>query len=150
MDNVESIPFSSIIAGMLLCNRRISASQVINVMSKLSCLGIDVDDEYDDIDCLDCCVLCDRCCSFCLLDGFDYDTKLSGNITVFQFLKNIAGDKVLRFIKDDSRYQENCRKCLQVNNFISLEKNDSKLNKKSKTLKRINRFVVAPFLSWIP
>ena len=140
MDNSESMSFSSVIAGLLLCNRKVDASLVTNTLSKLSCMGIDVDDEFDDISC---CVSCDKFCSFYLKDGYDYDTKLFNGVTVFKYLVSVAGDKVMSFIKDDVRYQENLKRSSLID--FPKEHNNSKV-RKVRTLKKMNKLILASFL----
>ena len=95
--------FSSLIAGMLLCNRRVEAASVVNMLSKFSCVGIEV--EEDDIDFLSCCIEYDSSYSFYLREGFQYDTVLLDGMTVGDFLMDTAGEKVLSILHDNIKYQ---------------------------------------------
>ena len=104
MELEDTIPFSSMIAGMLLLTNHVSSIDVINLMARLSKKGISVDDETDDIFKLVCCIDTDKYCSFSLRSGFDYHTKLMNGDTVSQYLEKVAGNMVLEYLKNDSVY----------------------------------------------
>ena len=151
MDFNDSISFSSIIAGMLLCMRSVSAIEIINTVSIFSSEGIDIDDENDDIQYLSCCVDFNKDCSFSLKDGFDYSTKLASDITVYQFLENVAGERVISFFANDAKYrvfyQNNYQQFYEfLNHSISSYqlKNDKSMSKKRT---RTGRFSFVTFLT---
>ncbi len=106
MEQSESIPFSSLIAGLLLIKDRVSSVEIVNVISRLMDKGIVIDDENDDIDCLLLCVMIDRKYCFSLRDGFSYETMLTSNINVETFLKSHTNEEILSFLKNDVFYQE--------------------------------------------
>ena len=56
MEQVESVPFSALIAGMLLCQRTYNSASIVNTISGLQAQGVMVDDENDNMDDLSCCV----------------------------------------------------------------------------------------------
>ncbi len=106
MEQSESIPFSSLIAGLLLMKKSVSSIEIVNVISRLDEKGIAVDDENDDISSLLLCVTIDYKYCFSLKDGFSYETVLNSNINVETFLKRHTNEKFLSFLKNDSIYHE--------------------------------------------
>ena len=101
MEPMETVPFSSLIAGMLLENRELSTLDIVNMISKLSDYNINVEDEEDDLDYLGLCVEIGPNYRFSLRKGMDYDTKLYGNVTVYMFLLNLAGPILSSFLGFD-------------------------------------------------
>lgn len=101
MSNDDSISFSSLLAGLLLLNKVVTSGEIINKISFLEDKGIYVDDEDDDISYLECCVDFDHYRVFSLKKGYDYDSILGDDISVFDFLMSVAGDKVLKLLKGD-------------------------------------------------
>ena len=102
MEQVESIPFSSLIAAMLLFKKNCTSAEVVNMSSKLMGMGIMVDDENDDLESLSCCIEMsfDYSC-FHLKEGLKYDTILYPNITVFEFLNIHTNEKILSFLREN-------------------------------------------------
>ncbi|MBQ8681613.1 MAG: hypothetical protein IJ509_01735 [Bacilli bacterium] len=98
MEPIETVPFSSLIAGMLLKTRELSTTDIVNMISKLSDYNIHVEDEEDDLDYLGLCVEIGPNYRFSLKKDMNYDTKLDDNITVYMFLLNIAGPVLLSFL----------------------------------------------------
>ena len=86
MEQVDLVPFSALIAGMLLIKRKVTSMDVVNAMSELQGKGTDIDDEDDTIDCISCCVEMKRDCSFCLKSNISYDDILEDGNTVREFL----------------------------------------------------------------
>ena len=116
MDTVDSVSFSSVVAGMLLFHKSVSSSDVVNVMSRLSNYGVFVNDEDDNMECLMCCVDFHNYDSFYLRNGYNYDTDLGG-ISVFQYLKEIATDRVISLLQDGNdrslclNFYDNVQEC---------------------------------------
>ncbi len=119
MDDCETVPFLSVVAGLLLCNNKISAIDLINFISRISSLNIEVDDDSD-LSYLSFCVDVDKNYSFRLKEGINYQTKLECGVSVFYFLKDFAGDKILECLKKDSVYKDIYQK-----NLSFYEKNDT-------------------------
>lgn len=146
MEFVDAIPFSSMIAGMLLCEPTVSAVDIINLMSRLSVAGIDVVD--DDIDFLSICIEINSNCSFYLKDGYDYDTKIDDDMTIAYFLEKVAGKKILSFLSEDVRYCESYHNYYQKTYESPNERHHSFNIKNTRRKSRIkNKFVFVPFLS---
>ena len=103
MGNDDCISFSSLLAGLLLLKKNVSALDIINEINKLENVGIYVDDDNDDIEYLSCCINLNNYCSFSLKN--DYDTILYDDFKVIDFLKTVAGDRVLKLlnIKEDDK-----------------------------------------------
>ena len=107
MDDDNSITFSSLIAGMLLCKRKIGPIEITNTMSRVMCSGIEIlDGEDDDLNSLECCVDIIDDCFFCLKKDLDYETMLTEFVCVQEFLMDVAGDKVLSFLSTDPYFKK--------------------------------------------
>ena len=106
MEQVESVPFSALIAGMLLCQRTYNSASIVNTISGLQAQGVMVDDENDNMDDLSCCVEVSPNYCFQLKKGLKYDTVLYSDITVFDFLMMHTNERVLTFlgIDHDSKF----------------------------------------------
>lgn len=129
MEQVESIPFSGLIAGMLLYKRSCTSIEVANVLCRLENYGIYVDDENDNLDCLSCCVEASSNYScFCLKNGFGYNTVLLSGVEVSEFLKIHTNDKILSIIGES------------VENFAFQETSLSKVMDFEKVKKKKNFF----------
>ena len=115
MEQVESIPFSELIAGMLLYKRSYTSLEIAMVLSKLEEYGIVVDDENDNLNIISCCVEMNSNYGFCLKDGLCYNTILFSGVEVSDFLKIHTNDKVLLIIGDS------------IENFISQETSMSRV-----------------------
>lgn len=102
MEQVESIPFSTFIAGMLLCKMSYNSTEVVNIISRLEGQGIMIDDENDSMDELACCIEMSPNYDFCLKKGLGYDTILSPGVTVFKFLMIHADERILSFLNNYS------------------------------------------------
>lgn len=114
---------------------------ITNVMSRIMCSDIELLDGDDEVlDCLECCVDMDNNFCFSLKDGIDYNTVLSDNITVQDFLKEVAGERMLLFLSLDrcfkNDYQDYLNRC----------KNNIVLYKKKGIRKKISNVAVASFL----
>ena len=109
MEQVESIPFSELIAGMLLYKKSYTSLEIAIVLSKLEEYGIVVDDENDDLSIISCCVEMNSNYGFCLKKCLNYSTILFPGVEVSDFLKIHTNDKVLLIIGDS------------IENFISQE-----------------------------
>ena len=100
MEQVESIPFSSLIASMLLLKKSCTSAEIVNISSKLIGMGIMVDDENDDMGKLSCCVkMSEDYSCFHLKEGLEYDTIIYPNVTVFEFLNIYTNEKIMTFLK---------------------------------------------------
>lgn len=108
MEQVDSVSFSALIAGMLLCRKSWSSVEVVNMMTQISNVGIDVNDEDDDLACLYSCVVMDDGCSFRLKSEMDYDTVLSGGICVSEFLFRHTNLKILAFLRGNLNMDLEC------------------------------------------
>ncbi len=113
MDDEKTVSFMSVVAGLLICNSRVSAVDVTNFISRFSSLGFEVDDG-DDLSRLSVCVDVDNSFNFSLKKGFFYDTFLENGKSVFQFLEEIAGNDVLFYIKSDNRYYNSYKDCYEM------------------------------------
>jgi len=101
MEQVETIPFSSVISGMLLIKKSYTAIEVANVLSKIEGMGIVVDDEYDDLSKLSCCVEIGMDYSFSLKSDFSYNTILYKDVTVSKYLRKYNNNCILGFLNGD-------------------------------------------------
>ena len=138
---MDSVPFSSMIAGMLLCKERISAIDAVNMVDRLSCLGIMVDDENDDIDCLSCCAFMNEDCSIIL--SRKYDDFLSDDVTVSDYLEELAGIDFLNILSNDLIFKSLYEKyCSAFHSNIELDRN---LNKKLTLRNKINNAIMTIF-----
>lgn len=101
MEQVSSVPFSALIATLLLKNRVVTAKEIVNFSSMIS-FGdgntiIDVID--DDIDYLSICVDVDEKFNFSIKPSLDYDSIIGDGITVRQFLiKNSLSNDIRKLI----------------------------------------------------
>ena len=133
MDDEKTVSFMSIVAGLLICNSRVSAVDITNFISRFSSLGIEVDDG-EDLSMLSVCVDVDKSFNFSLKKGFSYDTFLENGKSVFQFLEEIAGDDVLVYIKSDSRYCDSYNDCYEMYHgcvqVVNYEAKDIKVKRK--------------------
>lgn len=96
MEQTQSIPFSTLIASLLLCKRQITSVEVVNAISRLCCEGIDICD--DDYDCLSSCVIVDNNYCFSLKMELDYDSFIFSNVRVKEFLLEKADFKLLTYL----------------------------------------------------
>ena len=121
MDDGCTVPFSSVLAGMLLFQRIIKPIDIMRVISELSNNDIYVDD--DDLDYLLFCVDFRKDCSFAMKKGYDYQTILEDGGTLYDFLYSTAGDLIVQFFKNNSKYccefsrlyEQNCRVMIDLN-----------------------------------
>lgn len=98
MEQVESIPFSGLIAGILLYKRSCTSFEIAIVLSKLGEYGIIVDDENDDLSIISCCVEMDKNYGFCLKHGLNYNSVLLSGVVVSDFLRIHTREEVLALI----------------------------------------------------
>lgn len=114
MEQVESIPFSALIAGMLLCKKSYNSAEVVNMISELEGQGIWIEDENDDMVALSCCVEMSLNYDFHLKEGLGYNTVLSPGVTVFDFLMIHTDERILSFLEEQKNihifYQEDIQK----------------------------------------
>lgn len=103
MEQVESIPFSSLLAGMLILKRGYTAIEIVSKLSELEGMGIVVDDENDDLEILSCCLEMDSNLGFHLKAGLEYDTVLCPDVTVFDFLNIHTNEKVMSFLRGEMK-----------------------------------------------
>lgn len=101
MEQVCSVPFSALVATLLLNNRVVTARDIVNFNSKISSLdgNIIVDVIDDDIDCLSLCVNFDSKFNFSIKPGLDYDSIIDDELTVRQFLLKIClPDEIMKLV----------------------------------------------------
>jgi len=107
MEQIESIPLSSLISGMLLKRRQVTSIEIANVISRFEENGIMIDDWDDGLEKLFCCVEMNSHYEFQLKEGFDYDSVLYSNVDVFQFLFLNTEEKVLVHMYGNWKYELN-------------------------------------------
>ena len=126
MEQVDLVPFSSLISSMILIKRNITPMDIVNVMSKLGEYGIVIDDENDSVESISCCIRMNKDCSFSLLE--DYNELLDGDVTVSDFLLAHSNKKIDLFLK---KIMDGMVICNHNNNIIYNDK-ISENNKKNK------------------
>lgn len=139
MEQVESIPFSSLISGILLYKRECTSVEIAKILSDLEMeKGVVIDDENDNLVSLSCCVEMDANYGFYLKKGLKYSTVLNQDITVFKFLMIHTNQMVLSFLDDYFKEVNLSRKVVEP--ICAVEKiNESKsslFSFKRKTLTR--------------
>ena len=95
------MPFSALVATLLLDNRVVAAKDIVNFNSKISSLdgNIIVDVFDDDIDCLSLCVNVDSKFNFSIKPRLDYNSIIDGGLTVREFLlKNCLPDEIMKLV----------------------------------------------------
>lgn len=151
MEQIDSVSFSSFIAGMLLMKRDLTSTEIVNAISRFGYDGTVVDD--DDIEGLSSCVEMDRDCCFRLKDGFYYETILESGIMVVDFLKEHTNTKVLSFLQQDVVYKNfydsnifgsSIMNCSEHEN--SVEKFIDVSRKYKRKIRGIGRLSFSPFL----
>ena len=131
MEQVESIPFSMLIAGLLLRKRSYTSFEVVQIICELEGMGIVVDDENDNFSLLFDCVDMRENYNFQLKEGLQYETILCYDTTVFDFLKMHTSEKILFLLE-----QYFNKKSLE----IKIEKDITVIKNKKKSLIRDNFF----------
>lgn len=139
MEQLESIPFSALVAGVLLRKTECTSVEIAKILSNLEMeKGVMIDDENDNLDALSCCVEMGSNYDFYLKKGLKYSTVLNQDITVFKFLMIHTNQMVLSFLDDYFKEVDLSKKV--VESVCSVEKiNESKSNLfsfKRKTLTR--------------
>lgn len=137
MEQFLSVPFSKVVATLLLEDRNVTAKEIVNYISKISS-GLEdiiVKTEDDNFDYLSFCVEFDNNFNFKLKNGWDYDSIINDSITVRDFLiENSLPD----YIKDIAyRYDDisNVDEVEDINLKLKGKINSSfKLRKRSKIL----------------
>lgn len=133
MEHVDSVPFSSLIAGMLLVKRSVSSMDIVNAISRIGASGVTVEDENDDLEVLSLCVEMSRNYDFYLREEISYETTLCTGVRVIDFLMLQTNEKILSYLKNDPFYEElysrqvGCffsgqQKNLDTSNFLLLSK----------------------------
>lgn len=93
------LPFSSVVASLLLYKRRVTGIEVVNFISMLSQENIFISDDEDE--CMNSLMICIDCCNydyFEIKSSLDYDSYLFKGVTVRDFLYNKSSLVVLEFI----------------------------------------------------
>lgn len=107
MDQSSFLPFSSIVASILLYKRRVTGVEIINFISLLSQENIFISDESDEeMDNLMMCVDCRNYDYFEIKNNLDYDSYLFEEVTVKEFLYSKASIVVLEFINKTDYLQK--------------------------------------------
>lgn len=130
MGQNDLVPFSSLIAGLLLIKRRVTSVEVVNVLSRITNSGIIIDEYNDNIDCLFPCMELDTKCCFYLKDNLSYDTMLFPNISVREFLMDHTNESILSFLADDPVYKDFYWEQFSNLSKLSLDSHLSKENQK--------------------
>ena len=137
MGQVVSIPFSKVIATLLLNKHKVTSREVVNYMSEISQSdGNIVYDIYDDdLDYLYICIEKDCNMNFKIKDSMCYGTVLYDNVTVKKFLfDNSLKNENVRdsfFVSDETRVVDyNDEKIVSNLYFYDLPK--SKVKKRNK------------------
>ena len=98
MDQVDSVSFSAVIAGMLLYERNLNSKMIANMIAKLESKNLHVDDENDTLEDLQLCVAISCHIDFSLKKDLCYDTILYDNVNVYKFLVMHTDPIVLYFL----------------------------------------------------
>lgn len=98
VEQLDEIPFSGVIATMLLKKECVDCLEILNICAKINSLEgyFDVDISDHGIDELLCCVTYDKDYNFMLKEGLDYSSVLAGGITVHDFLESKSLSKEIR------------------------------------------------------
>lgn len=105
MEQNDLISFTSVIAGMLLCKRVLTSSEIVNFISELNCEGMEIDDYWNNEE-LSPIVYMDERYSFGLKCDLNYDTKIYPDVDVETFLKQHADSRVLKVIFSNESYNK--------------------------------------------
>ena len=144
MEQNDLISFTSVIAGMLLCKRVLTSSEIVNFISELNCEGMEIDDYWNNEELFPI-VDMDSNYSFSLKSELSYDTILKCGMSVRDFLQKNTDSRVLDAIHRVQKYNEMYLKNYYLSDynsanyqkssleFSSLEKGDSlsKVKKRS-------------------
>ena len=105
MEQTDLIPFTSVIAGMLLCKRVLTSGEIVNFISELSCEGMEIDEYWNNEELSPIVYMNDQY-SFGLKDGLFYDSVLSSGLNVSDFLVAHTDIRVLDYIHSQAKYEE--------------------------------------------
>lgn len=106
MELEDSIPLYKIISGMLLCKRRISCSEISNIMNLFDENGYYIDDDGDSLKLLRNYIYVGYDYSFIeLFNGIDYNTIVDGGVSLFNLLNSYTDDYIMDVIKKYDNYQ---------------------------------------------
>ena len=139
MDDGYSIPFSSLLAGLLMFRQTVKPLDVVKVIADLQINNISVDDMDDDIDFLSFCIDVSRDYSFSLKKDISYHTILDNGNTLYQFLEEVAGEVLIQFFMNNCKYSNEFffiyeREHIFENSLSFVKKNNKRISlKKRKT-----------------
>lgn len=143
MEQEDSISFTSVVAGLLLLQRCVTSTEIVNFLSRLSCEDIEVNDIEDGMDDLLQYVCIDVNYSYLLKNNLEYDTILYENVTVHEFLENYVDKRILNVIQKDSvyydLYKKNCPNCKQTSVYSNLSTNVKQQWKMLDVFKKIRK-----------
>ncbi len=105
MEQIDLISFTSVIAGMLLCKRVLTSSEIVNFISELNCKGMEIDDYWNNEELL-LIVNMSSDYSIELKKELSYDTILKCGMSVWNFLQKNTDERVLRTIYENKNYDE--------------------------------------------
>lgn len=105
MEQNDLISFTSVIAGMLLCKRVLTSSEIVNFISELNCEGMEIDDYWNNEELFPI-VDMDSNYSFSLKPELSYDTILKCGMNVRDFLRKNTDGRVLDAIHRNQKYNE--------------------------------------------
>ena len=105
MEQNDLISFTSVIAGMLLCKRVLTSSEIVNFISELNCEGMEIDDYWNNEELFQI-VDMDSNYSFSLKPELSYDTILKCGMNVRDFLQKNTDSRVLDAIHRNQKYNE--------------------------------------------
>ncbi len=123
MEQDDLVPFSKLISSMLLVKSKLTPMDIVNVMSGLESIGIDIDDYNDSIDCLSCCVKMNGDCSFSLTK--EYSSMLDDKMTVRDFLLVNSDYRIVSFFEKRVLEQEND----EIGKILNIKSTDKKRRK---------------------
>lgn len=140
MEQNDLISFTSVIAGMLLCKRVLTSSEIVNFISELNCEGMEIDDYWNNEELFPI-VDMDSNYSFRVRDNLSYDTVLKCGITVRDFLHQNTDKRVLNAIRKNQKYNEmylrDC--CLNNTQESSLKVSDLEDIEKKSSLPKVKK-----------
>lgn len=102
------LPFSSLVASVLLYKKHVTSVEIINIISLLVKENIFIEDDIDDeIDDLMLCVDCPNLDYFKIKDMVSYDTCLTFGVTVRDFLFSKSNPIILDFFDKSEYFKKN-------------------------------------------
>lgn len=102
MNQSYYLPFSALVASMLLFKRQVTDLEIVDLSNKLENENIFFKDEDDSgMDKLFLCVDCFDYAYFKIKDDLELDSILDGGISVEEYLKEIGTEYIIEYIKNN-------------------------------------------------